>query len=620
MWIFIKFHPYSPAMRRYLAFLILGLIQPALSWSGPGCFQLGDPPLEGQLTFYGSFSGGALSGLPVATGDYDGDGYLDLIMSPMRARITSNGPPRSEAGAACIYFGNGSISGSIDSSQSSPDQTVIFGAREGDHTGNEVWAGDVNGDGIDDILLCAQDAGGPSGNGRQRAGRLYILFGSPGLRGQQIDLLNPPQNICTVYGMEAGDRLGMWVRAEDWNGDSIDDLLVGADGADGPLNERLNCGSAYLLYGKAAWPAQIDLAVSSFPDVVTFHGRDPQDRFGSTLNGGDFNGDGLIDITIGAGLTRAGAALGGGPAAGGGDGPTNDRFNAGEACLFFQPETGWPAVMDVADPPASVSMTILYGKSTGDYCGEELAAGDLNRDGADEWLVGAFPADNLAGRGYIFQGGKHLENRTIDLLSPPGNLGMTTLLGGASPDIASDTMLTADIDNDSYPDLMIGSPMAALGKNENVGRLDIFFGRTEPFPSIIPLASPPAGLRHFSLCAPERGDILTYSLTAGDWDKDGYADPMPNGMNGDGYQNDYPVAGDAYIFSGKKLAEMAEPPQSTPTPTATPTVTPTSTFPPDPTPTPTRSADFNGDGRVDAKDLLMLQKAMGEETGSKGAH
>ncbi|MCC6733712.1 MAG: hypothetical protein IT394_10830, partial [Candidatus Omnitrophica bacterium] len=82
----------------------------------------------------------------------------------------------------------------------------------------------------------------------------------------------------------------------------------------------------------------------------------------------------------------------------------------------------------------------------------------------------------------------------------------------------------------------------------------------------------------------------------------------------------YPVAGDAYIFSGKKLAEMAEPPQSTPTPTATPTVTPTSTFPPDPTPTPTRSADFNGDGRVDAKDLLMLQKAMGEETGSKGAH
>lgn len=588
-------------MLRLILFLIPMLFQPLLAWCGPICFQLGDPPIDGQLTFYGSFPGGALSGLPVATGDLDGDGFLDLIMAPMRAQVTGRGKERDEAGAACIYFGNGIIAGSIDSSKTSQDRTFIYGARSGDHTGNEVWVGDLNGDGIDDLLLCAQDAGGPLGNDRPRAGRVYILFGSPNLRGRGIDLLLPQQNMCIVYGMEAGDRLGIWIRSEDWNEDSIDDLLIGADGADGPQNQRTNCGEAYLVFGKSDWPAQVDLSATGFPDVVTFYGLDPQDRFGATLNGGDFNGDDRLDITIGAGFMRVGAGLGGGPSAGGGDGPANNRLNAGEAYLLFQPEAGWPALVDVANPPASVSMTTLYGESPGNCFGEELASGDLNQDGADECLIGSFPADNLAGRGYMFPGGKHLENRVIDLLAPPEKLGMTILLGGASPDIASDTMLAADVDNDSYPDLLIGSPMAALGGNTNVGRLDIFFGRADPFPPMIPLSSPPVGLRHFALCAPEKGDILTYSLAAGDWDLDGYMDPMPNGMNADGYHDAYPVAGDAYIFSGKKISEMIEPP---PPPTPTPTIQS------GPTPTPTRSADFNSDGRVDEKDLLILQDAM----------
>jgi hypothetical protein len=528
----------------------------------------------------------------------------------MVADVTGSGPLRTAAGIASIYFGTGAIAGSIDFASPPANTAFILGAHAGDITGDEVWKGDVNHDGIEDILLCAQDTDGPDGT-RTGAGSLYILFGHSGFSGT-VDLLTPPGWVTQIHGARSEDRLGIWVRSGDLNGDGIDDVLVGADGADGPGNARANCGAAYIIFGATTWSAVIDLA-SPPPGIVTFHGVDPQDRFGSTLNVGDINGDGRLDVLVGSALNRSGASVEGGPPSGAGDGPSNDRPDAGEAAIFFNPGV-WPSVIDAAAPPSSVSETIIYGAAFSDYLGEEIFASDIDQDGTDELLLGALAASPLgrtaAGAGFILKGGKLLENRRIDMASPPGDVQITRILGRAPADILSDTMLAADVDKDGYPDVLMGSPLADAGLDFDTGKVDILFGRPEPYPAIIDLASPPPHVRMAFIIGAEAADILAYSMDAGDWDNDGFADVMPNAMGAGGQGNLITRAGDVEIVSGAMLAALApsftitqtptitETPTITPTPSNTPTITetgtptlsPTETLTPTITETPTVTA------------------------------
>jgi hypothetical protein len=587
----------------------------------PAFFHLSDPPSEHHLTLYGASMMGGSVGLPVATGDFDGDGFLDLVATPMRAAVTEAGPVRHDAGKAYVLFGDGNIAGFVNMATPQANTLLVLGARDGDHTGDEVWAGDVNGDAIDDLLLCAQDSDGPGGT-RSRAGCLWLIQGGPQLRGTTLDLASPPSFVTRVDGAETGDRLGIWVRAGRLDEDGIDDIIVGADGADGPGNTRPNCGAAYILFGTSTWSQLIDLATPPSGSIL-IHGIDPDDRLGAAANTGDINGDGRLDVLVSAGFSRSGASLSGGPAGGGGDGPLENRPNAGETYVFFHPPGAWPETIDSASPPASVSMTVVYGNAPNDYCGEEVLGGDLNGDGVDEYIIGAFPSRSFAGTGYVIRGGKHLEGRSIDLHSPPGDIGLTSIFGARAVDIASDTMIAGDVDNDGYNDLLVGSPMYDFtGQTGNEGRIDILFGGPDPFPSVISLASPPPELRWTHLIGPEAGDILCYSMAIGDWDKDGFADPMPNGMNGDGFENDFPSTGDAYVVSGAALAALAPaftptlPATETPMATETPTVTATPTateVPPAPTNTATpASADLDANGVVDAADLLLLLREMSQ--------
>lgn len=637
------------------------LFMTAISGSSaePQGIRLGDPSVPGQMTFYGQAQGGGTAGLPVATGDFNGDTFLDHVHTPMTGNVNVNGTNRSSAGLANIYFGDGTLGGSVDFANPPANTAIFLGAKAGDILGDEVWAGDVNGDNIDDILLCAQDTDGPSGT-RVGAGSLYIIFGNAAFSGT-IDLATPPAYVTQIHGAETEDRLGIWVRSAELNNDLIDDIIVGADGADGPGNSRPNAGSAYIIFGTNTWQTSIDMASPPPGRSVLFHGIDNNDRFGGTVSVGDINGDGLVDALISAALNRSGAALQGGPGSGGGDGPNNNESLAGETMVFFNPGV-WPTEIDAASPPASVSATIVYGERSGDACGEEVLGADMDGDGCDELIVGALTADPLgrgtAGIAYILTGGKSLENRTIDLANPPGDIAVTEIFGAETGDISADTMIGGDVDNDGFMDLMNGSPLYDVPGGTNAGRLDILFGQPDPFPSTIDLAAPPANVRMAFIEGPRLGDILCYSLTAGDWDKDGYADPMPNGMNADGFNDAIGTAGDAYIVSGSMLAQLAPTftitqtptqtntptqtftptetstitqtvtetgshtgtPTSSLTPTLTPTATQTNTSSPTgtssptqsstvtstPSPTSTRSADLNLDGIVDEKDLLIL--------------
>ncbi|MCA9446697.1 MAG: FG-GAP repeat protein [Candidatus Omnitrophica bacterium] len=624
--------------------------------------QLEDPPISGQLTVYGAEQNAAVNGLPVAVGDFNGDTFQDMAIAPMRASVFDGEDLKVEAGKVYVYFGDGNIAGQINFATPPEESAIFLGANPRDIFGDEVWAGDFNGDDIDDILIGAQDTDGPNGT-RPGAGSLYIVFGNSEMSGV-YDMTSPPDFVTQIHGdtnattpgTGVGDRLGIWFRAGDLNGDTYDDILAGADRADGPGDSRENCGSAYIIYGTETWSATMDLRTPPPGQTVLFHGVDNRDLFGSTVNVGDVNGDGLADVLISASLNRAGATLGGfgtaGPGAGGADGPPGDSRNlSGETRVFFN-SGSWPAEIDAASPPQSVSMTVVYGSDAGMVLGEEVLSGDINGDEAEELILGALTASPFnrtnAGASYILEGGPHLVNREIDMANPPTDFAITTIFGAEAGDISGDTMVVGDVDNDGFIDLVIGSPNYDSPGNNLNGRIDILFGRAEPFPSTIDLANAPADVRMAGAVGAEQGDVLAYSMTIGDWNGDGFSDPMPNAMTADGFNDLFPNTGDAYVLDGHLFASIAptftpspsptftETPSFTETPTntdtETPTLTPTETATPSPTDTPsetatptftatgtpmetaTKSADFNQSGEVDAADLIiLLQKLMDVE-------
>jgi len=202
-------------------------------------------------------------------GDVNDDGFDDLIVGAYNEDAGGNA-----AGAAYIFFGSTSLSISIDASNAN---VKLIGEDADDQFGTGVAGdGDVNNDGIDDVIVGAygEDAGGSA------AGAAYIFFGSTSLS-TSIDASNA--NVKLI-GEDAADYFGGWAGegvsiGGDFNADGISDILVGAyydDDGGG------NAGAAYIFYGSTTLPASIDASAAD----VKLIGEDGGDRFGHSVSGG----------------------------------------------------------------------------------------------------------------------------------------------------------------------------------------------------------------------------------------------------------------------------------------------------------------------------------------------
>ncbi|MDP3549336.1 MAG: cadherin-like domain-containing protein [Novosphingobium sp.] len=456
-----------------------------------------------------------------SAGDINGDGFADLIVG---APFGANGG--SNAGEAYVIFGKaGTTRPAIDlTNLAATDGFIVQGNAAGDYAGlNVASAGDINGDGLADMII-----GAPYGGAG--AGETYVIFGKAGATRANIDLTSlDASDGFIIQGDVAGDSAGWSVSsAGDTNGDGFADLIVGA-----PYGGAY-AGKAYVVFGKAgATRATIDLTSLAASDGFSIQGDATGDQAGfSVSSAGDINGDGFADVIVGA--------------------PTGDNggTHAGEAYVIFGKAGATRTNIDLTTLTAGEGF-IIQGDAAGDQAGRTVSsAGDINGDGIADLIVGASGGDDGgsdAGEAYVIFGKAAATRANIDLSALSASDGFV-IQGNVAGDQAGFSVSSAgDINGDGIADLIVGAPLGDNGAVD-AGDAYVIIGKAGATRANISLTTLAAG-DGFIIQGDGAGDQAGRSVAAaGDTNGDGFADLIIGAPRGDDGGSD---AGEAYVIYGR---------------------------------------------------------------------
>ena len=421
-----------------------------------------------------------------SAGDVNGDGYDDLIIG------ARGGDPNgeSDAGETHVVYGGARAPGTDGvlhlSTLDGTNGFTLTGIDPYDDSGYSVSsAGDVNGDGYDDLIIGARGAD-PHGS---RSGETYVIYGGtsvPGTGGVLALSALDGTNGFTLTGIDALDDSGYAVSsAGDVNGDGYDDLIIGARGAD-PNGDR--SGETHVVYGGARAPGTDGVLALSALDGTngfTLTGIDPGDYSGvSVSSAGDVNGDGYDDLIIGA-------------RGGGQDG----KANAGETHVVYggarAPGANGVLALSALDGTNGFTLT---GIDPGDVSGTSVSsAGDVNGDGYDDLIIGARGGDpngeSDAGETYVVYGGANAPGTdgVLALSALDGTSGFAFTGIDRYDNSGFSVSSAGDVNGDGYDDLIIGATGADPNEAFNAGETHVVFGGATGSESIVPVTAQGTG-------------------------------------------------------------------------------------------------------------------------------
>jgi Ca2+-binding RTX toxin-like protein len=435
-------------------------------------------------------------------GDLNGDGYSDLV-------IGSN----AASHLGYIIYGHG---GQFPADTVPPIGSTTFTANTGGNLASFSVdaAGDVNGDGYDDVIVGVSEFG--NGPGTPVPGAAFVVFGSAGGLGAQLDL--PALTGANGFQLNGANnsQLGWSVSgAGDVNGDGYDDVIVGTSTA-GTID------NAYVVFGHGGtFAADMSVADLNGANGFSLLGNSPADAVGhSVSSAGDINGDGYADLIVG-----------------GQGGTINGKFYSGESFVVFGHAGAFAASMNVSTLSGSDGFKIAPVSVT-DTSGILIAgtsnvssAGDLNGDGYDDVVVGVYAADPAgklnAGSTYVVFGHAGGFNATLDLTTLDAAHGFR-IDGVAANDSSGWSVSGAgDVNGDGYADLLVSAHLptsAGGGGGGNPGEAYVIFGHAGGFGDHLDLATL-KGDAGFQLTAPAGSSGFGMTVAAaGDLNGDGFAD------------------------------------------------------------------------------------------------
>ncbi len=416
-----------------------------------------------------------------------------------------------DAGSFNVLYGVSG--GNLDTSYSPlwTQDTISDGVETDDNFAAALATGDFDGNGFVDAAVGVPGEDIESWDGLivvEDAGAVNILYNSPaGLT--NVDSQFWEQSDTGVAATEAGDEFGTVLAVGDFNGDSYDDLAIGAHREDVETGGQVftDTGAVVVLYGAPGALSANDAQLFTQQGLASAgFTLQAYDYFGYALAAGDFNADGYDDLAIGVPLETA---------------DVGGLNAAGAVAVLYGSRNG--GLSTAGAQKWTQNLTGAGFSESGDEFGKSLTAGDFNGDGCDDLAIGV-PREDIESTSdagavnVLYCAANHASGLSTEGSQVWWQTLITTDTGtpysySEADDAFGETLAAGDFDADGHDDLLIGVPWEDIDTGTNNGAAHILFG-----------SDTGTNIANTFFWYDESGDRFASALTVGDFDRDGSDD------------------------------------------------------------------------------------------------